>query len=156
MRRGGLSWPGRVLGAVALVLLVLGCSGSDDSAPTVRDLDAAGRDLVVEYMTLLQRGDTAALDRFLSPAFQVTRADGAASDKAAYLTNPPKVETFEISTVHAAQDGAVLTVRWAVKVNETIDGKPVGVGEAPRLSTFVWSDGRWRLTSHANFNKPAS
>ena len=58
--------------------------------------------------------------------------------------------------VQAVQSGNLLTVRWSIEVDELINGKMVNRGNAPRLSTFVWRDGEWKLSSHANFNLPAS
>ena len=34
--------------------------------------------------------------------------------------------------------------------------KVTGKKLAPRLSTFLWENGAWRLLSHANFNPPVS
>ena len=34
--------------------------------------------------------------------------------------------------------------------------KEIAKGEAPRLSSFLWHDGAWRLASHANFALPAT
>jgi hypothetical protein len=39
--------------------------------------------------------------------------------------------------------------------NEVTEGTELSDASAPRLSTFVWSDGDWQLLSHANFNAPA-
>ena len=75
----------RVVAIVALAVTVFGCS-SDEAAPTVRDVDATGRDLVVEFLTILQQADNAALDRFLSPAFQIVRADGNVKGKVGVVT----------------------------------------------------------------------
>ena len=50
------------------------------------------------------------------------------------------------------QDADVLTVRWTVVVDAVLNGQKYGTEEAPRLSSFVWVDGRWRLLTHANFN----
>jgi hypothetical protein len=144
----------RLFAIAALALVVLGCSSAGDVPPKVADVDATARELVVEWMTILQKGDKAALETFLSPAFRLVRADGTAFGKAAYVANPAKVDTYELSSAfEAAQDGPTITVHWAVEVSESFDGKPAGTAEAPRLSTFVWNDGRWRMLSHANFNK---
>jgi hypothetical protein len=52
------------------------------------------------------------------------------------------------------QDGNALTVRWFISVHSIVDGVQTSSDPAPRLSTFIYDDGEWRLTSHANFNAP--
>ena len=52
------------------------------------------------------------------------------------------------------QHGSNLTVRWAVEVNEVINGQTFKQGEAPRLTGFVWNGTRWQITTYANFNLP--
>lgn len=125
-------------------------------APTLKDPAATARGLVTEYLTILQRSDTAALAKFLDPAFQLQRADGTGADRAQYLADPATVTAFTIAQpLTARQDGDVLTVRWGVEVDSVINGTTQAAGTAPRLSTFVWRNGRWRLVSHGNFNRPA-
>jgi hypothetical protein len=53
------------------------------------------------------------------------------------------------------QDGLVLIARYTIAAVETIAGEPHAATPSPRLSTFVWNQGRWRLAGHANFNVPA-
>jgi hypothetical protein len=107
-------------------------------------------------MTLLQNQDTAGLDSFLAPAFQLQRADGSGAAKADYLTKLPTIKSFTLGPdVEAVQDGDLLTVRWQLETDEVANGQSLGLGEAPRLSTFVWRDGRWQMLSHSNFNLPA-
>lgn len=120
--------------AVLLVLALLvvgGCGDSaddtgTDGAPALADPDATGRELTSEYMSILQDGDTQALEEFeLGPE------------------------------VLAEQDVDVLVVRWAVRATEASDKGAMGEEEAPRLSTFAWRDGGWKLVAHANFNTAA-
>ena len=125
-------------------------------APRLKDPAATGRALSTEYLTILQRADTKALAKFLDPAFQLQRADGSGADRTQYLADPAKVVSFEIGpTVTARQHGDVLTVRWTVASDQTINGVVQRAGYAPRLSTYRWSGTRWRLISHGNFNLPA-
>ena len=145
--------------AVLVVALVVGAGpagASSRTAPKLKDPAVTARALVTEYLTILQREDTAALAKFLAPAFQLQRADGTGADKREYLADPATVTAFTIAeTLTARQDGDVLTVRWGVGVDSVINGAVQASGTAPRLSTFVWRDGRWRLVSHGNFNRPA-
>jgi hypothetical protein len=154
-------WSRTALVVSALLgMVTLGSCASDrssDAVPVVTDVQATGRELATKFLTILQSGDRTALDAFLDPAFQLQRADGSGADKAQYLENPAKVKSFTLGKeLSAALDGDALTVRWSVIGNVTINGKEIGKGEAPRLSTFLWHDGSWHLLSHANFAMPAS
>jgi hypothetical protein len=145
--------------AVALLggalLLGIACSGSSsDSAAKLTDPNKTGSDLVNKYITLLQQKDVDGLKTFLSDAFLIQRADGSTSEKADYLQNYPDIGEFTITNVTATQAANALIVRWDLTVHEVIDGKPYDTAPAPRLSTFYYSDGKWQLTSHANFNAP--
>lgn len=123
--------------------------------PVLDDAAATGRELATEFLTILKNGDLAALDAFLDDSFQLQRADGSGQDKAAYLREPAKITAFELGPeVIATQQGGVLSVRWRLVVDGTINGTEVERGEAPRLSTFVWRGDRWRMSSHANFLLP--
>ena len=141
--------------AVAMTVLALASCGSDDAAhaPTLADPAATGALLATEFLTILQGGDVDELDAYLADGFQLQRSDGTGATKVEYLTKPATVNDFMLgSEVVAVQQGDVLTVRWSVTVDEVVNGQVAGKEEAPRLSTFVWVDGRWRLLSHANFN----
>jgi len=138
------------------LIAACGSDSGDDAAPVLADANATGRELATEFLTILQNGDRDALDAFLDESFQLQRADGSGGTKAEYLDNPAQVTSFELGpTVTAAQSGNVLTVRWSVVIDEAVNGNALSKAEAPRLSAFVWDSGRWRLSSHANFNVSA-
>lgn len=151
-----------VLAVLAVTLFATGCSDDDTAddtaaAPVLADVDATGRELATEFLTILQGGDTAVLDGFLADGFQIQRADGSGATKAEYLENPAQVDDFTLGdALTAVQQDDVLTVRWTLEVSEAIDGSDFSDTQAPRLSTFVYVDGRWRLLSHANFNLPVA
>lgn len=149
-----------VAAGVALGPLALSSCAQDESSdavPVVTDVQATGRELATQFLTILQSGDKTALQAFLDDAFQLQRADGSGADKAQYLENPATVKSFTLGKeLTAAINGDVMTVRWSVVGNVVINGKEIGKGEAPRLSTFVWHNGSWHLLSHANFALPAS
>jgi hypothetical protein len=160
----GLTIPAgsRMLRRVALALSVavlLGlsaaCGGGGD-APKLSQPDAVGLEVATEYVTLLQENDLPGLQAFISDAFIIQRADGSTATKSDYLTKLPQIGPFEIGDVTARQAGSTLVVRWTITVQEVINGSTYNTAPAPRLSTFAWNDGRWQLTSHANFNAPAS
>lgn len=125
-----------------------------DTAPALADPATVGHELVNTYISLLAAGQTEGLDGLLSEAFMIQRADGSFATRSEYLANYPEIGRFSITNVSARQDGNVLVVHWYLAVDEVIDGRTFSNTPAPRLSSFAWSDGAWRLTSHANFNVP--
>lgn len=126
---------------------VVGASQARVASPT-----ATGSSLVNQYFELLEKRDVSGLERFLSPAFQVVRADGSTSRKATYLSNFPVVKSFTITGVVATQSNGTLVVRYLVTATGVANGKPYTPGPAPRLSVFDWNRTRWQLAAHANFN----
>jgi hypothetical protein len=144
-----------LLTVVASAVLLVGPAAAAQP-PKLKDPSVTGRDLSDEFLTILQQGDMAALGKFLDPAFQLQRADGTGVTKAEYLAKPAVVGQYRIGdAVQGTQDDDVLVVRWSVSSELQVDGTPYAATEAPRLSTYHWNGKRWRLVSHANFNKPA-
>lgn len=157
-RSSSRAWRALVLAAIASVVLAgsAACSSPGEAAaPQLSDPSKTGQELVQNYMTMLAEGDAEGLEQFFSDAFLRQGAEGLFSNKENYLAALPTVSGFTIQDVTAQQDGAGLVVHWSVSVEETIDGKVLQTTPAPRLSTFIWSDGAWRLLAHANFNPPA-
>jgi hypothetical protein len=107
---------------------------------------------------LVSTKDVAGLQDFMSDAFLVQRADGSyIADKQSYIANLPVFTQYEVTNVVAHQDGRTLIVRHETRVqNQLIDGVPFASAPSPRLSIFVWNDGRWQALGLANFNVPAA
>ena len=148
---------------LALVVLLLGglAACSDDASdgatattvPMLDDPSVTGRELVTEFMSILQRADVEALDGFLAEGFVVQRADGSTATRDEYLAAPIAVSAFELGPeVLGTQNDDVMVVRWSVTASEATADGTFGTEVAPRLSTFVWRDGTWKMISHANFN----
>lgn len=126
-----------------------------EEAPALADPNETGRELVLRFGEILQSKDHAALESFLASAFQMQRADGTSTDREEYLALDINLKNFALGDdLEAHQEGNALTVRWQAKVIETVDGQARSEVFAPRLSTFVWVDGAWRLLAHANFLPP--
>jgi len=141
--------------AVLALVLVSGASATRATsrpAPRLADPTATATRLVNRFFVLLVHKDRAGLQRFLSPAFQVQRADGSGAGKKEYLANLPTVTRFQITQLRATQAGATLVARYLAQVEGIVNGKPYTPGPAPRLSVFSWSGKRWQLAAHANFN----
>ena len=143
-----------MLAVAALVAAAIACGDDDDSAPELGDADSTGEELVDEFIVLVRDGNVDGLEGFLSDAFMLQRADGSFATKDEYLSNLTEIGEYEIDDVSAQQDGDALVVHWTLTIEEVIDGQPFATDPAPRLSTFVWSDDRWQLIAHANFNAP--
>jgi len=153
-RRSGLALAGPLLGTI----LLLGGSaalaqGTDDAAvPVVSDPDATGTELVTEYVRLIQDGDSTDLAAFLDPGFQIVRANGDHYGRDTYLAEGlPVIESFTIADVDATQAGPTLIVFWTIDSVQVVDGAQQPSGPLPRLTTFAWIDGDWKLVAHANF-----
>jgi hypothetical protein len=135
-----------------LFALALPAGSAAAPAPALKDPTAIGRSLVIRFFVLLQHKDRTGLETFLSPAFQVQRADGSANEKEAYLASLPTVNKFYLSKLSATQAGGTLVVRYLARAEGLVNGKPYTPGPAPRLSVFSWNGERWQLAAHANFN----
>ncbi|MFL5912397.1 MAG: nuclear transport factor 2 family protein [Gaiellaceae bacterium] len=145
----------RVLVLLAALVLALApglSAATGRPAPTFADPNVAGSRLVDDFFTLLVHKDAAGLQRFLSPAFQVQRADGSAAGKSVYLAALPTVTAFTITNLAATQTGGVIVVRYLATATGLVNGKPYTPGPAPRLSVFTWTGAQWQLAAHANFN----
>jgi uncharacterized protein DUF4440 len=132
----------------ALVLVAVPASGASQAATP----EETARPLVVRFFKLVRDRDVAGLVTFLSPAFQVQRADGSGLGKAEYLDRLPTVLKFTLTNLKATRAGATLVVRYHATVEGLVNGKPYTPGPAPRLSVFHWTGKRWQLAAHANFN----
>jgi hypothetical protein len=145
-----------ILLACALGLALAACSSatqpSERPAPRLTDPSAAARPLVDRFFTLIEEKNVPGLRSFLSPAFQLQRADGTASAKEQYLTELPTIDSFGITQLVATQDGSVLIARYQATVEGLVNGRPYTPGPAPRLSVFSWNGQGWQLVAHANFN----
>lgn len=143
--------------AVAVVALVMapGATGAPVSgrpAPQSSNPTGTAKQLVNQFFVLLAHKDRAGLQRFLSPAFQVQRADGSGAEKKDYLANLATINQFHITQLRATRADGTLVVRYLARVEGVVNGKPYTPGPAPRLSVFVWNGKRWQLAAHANFN----
>jgi len=117
---------------------------------------AWARHLVVEFLTILQQDDPApALTTYLDPAFQIQRANGTREDKASYLANPAHFGDFEVSGYRVTRNGTVIVATFNVAAKETIDGVVYRKTPAPRIGTWLFSKGAWRLIAYGNFNAPS-
>ena len=117
---------------------------------------AWARHLVVEFLTILQQDDPVpALTTYLDPAFQIQRANGTREDKASYLANPARFGDFEVTGYRVTRNGIVIVATFNVAAKGTIGGVVYRKTPAPRIGTWLFSKGAWRLISYGNFNAPS-
>jgi Domain of unknown function (DUF4440) len=131
-------------------------AASAPAAPTrLADPVATGTQLLNRFMGGLVADDTARMSALLAPAWIIQRANGTWATRDQYLAAMPDVRQYQITDVTARYTAPALVVRSFVATQEvSAAGVTVTSRKAPRLSTFAWSGGRWRMTSHANFNPP--
>jgi hypothetical protein len=146
----------RLIGALVAALALTGAAAGSASAatppssPDMAHRHVSDERLASEFLRINQAGDATALARFLAPAFLIQRSDGTYLTKAQYLTRPSKIDAFQLSDVHGTRTEKVRVIRYTLVATIAIDGKEVPQDPAPRISTFVWRDGAWRLLMHAN------
>jgi len=146
-----------VLLSSTVVFTASAVAAATDATTTTAAIGSAAavttaKPLVTKYFTLIQNKDKAGLDKFLSPAFELQRADGSGSGKADYLQNIPTVQSFNLTNFTASRTGDVLVVRYLADATGIVNGKPYSPGPAPRLSVFKRDGKKWQIVAHANFN----
>ncbi|MBU6363192.1 MAG: hypothetical protein KGQ95_03120 [Acidobacteria bacterium] len=148
--------------AVAVVAAV-GAGSSDATGATVdrpapkrlANPDTTATQLLSRFLGALAADDEVKLGSLLSPAWMIQRANGTWANRAQYLAAMPDVRQYQIVDVMAQYAMPTLVVRSRTATQEMTAGGALSTSPlAPRLSTFTWQDGRWRMTSHANFNPP--
>lgn len=144
-------------------------AGGDTTATTVdpgefaaplADPAATGRELAQRFLDILGNPNPAPLlEEFLAPAFQIQRSNGTFANKEEYVAQPASVARFTIADegFRAYQEGPALTVRFAVAIEEQINGEELRVTDADRLGVFIRTPRGWQLLAWSNFNPvPAS
>ena len=147
--------------AAAFAIGLAGATGAaqaatDHPAPTrLANPDATATQLLNRFFGALAADNAVKLGALLSPAWMIQRANGTWATRAQYLAAMPDVRQYQIVDVMALYAMPTLVVRSRTATQEVnASGATVTSRFAPRFSTFTWQDGRWRMTSHANFNPP--
>jgi hypothetical protein len=98
-----------------------------------------------------ESADLLALARFLSPQFLLQRPDGTYITRDQYLLNPSRVEDYTVTDVVGTRTGNVRVIRYTVNTTQFQNGQQITQDPVPRISTYVWRGGAWRIVAHANF-----
>ncbi len=147
-------------GLIAVVALA-GCGvasasppggGAAAISPRVTDPVVTAQALLEEFFAALVARDQVAMNRILSPAFQIERSDGSHATKAEYVANMPGVSAGPIDVIEAYYDRGALSVKYLANVTTTIDGVPF-TSTQPRLAAWHFARARWQMLTLANFNR---
>ena len=99
-------------------------------------------------------GGPKALEKILAPEYQLMRGNGVGFDRDGYISRgvgTVSIERdFSPEEIVVTRSGDIMVARYMLRINETIDGKPVAK-RAPRLTVFRNIGGKWMVTAHANF-----
>ena len=152
----------RILLVLALALPLAVAAPAQAAERATAEQQAAnlelGTRLVDRVWSLLVAGDPDDLRVFLSPAFQVQRANGSGQNRNQYLASfansTTVISDFALSKIRVTRAGGVVVVRYVSQTTQTISGTPYSAAPAPRIATFVQTPKGWRMTSNANFNAP--
>jgi hypothetical protein len=135
--------------AVVVALLLAPAAPASAASP-----NALGTKLVKRFLTQVMDKDIPGLRRFMSPAFQLQRADGSRVTKAEYLSNPSTVRSFQMRGLRATTSGNILVATFEASSDTVVNGQQFKTGFGPRIATFVHTKSGWQITSYANFNTP--
>lgn len=117
------------------------------------DLTETARAALVAYTAATLKGP-AALAPYLAPEFQIMRANGVGYDRDGYLNKGVGTIVgkpgFSHEDIVATRAGDLLVVRYFLRIDEVIQGKPIKK-RAPRLTVFRNVGGAWKVVAHANF-----
>jgi hypothetical protein len=133
-----------------MMILAIGFS---DSARAADDLTATARAALIAYTKATLAGSKV-LAPMLAPEFQIMRTNGVGYGRQDYLAKGvPSISAapdFFHQDITATHSGDILVVRYFLRINETIQGKPVKK-HAPRLTVFRNVGGAWKVVAHSNF-----
>ena len=144
----------RVLGALAALALVVPATAQaapKPSSPAMAKKHVSDTALANEFLRILKAKDQTALARFLSPQLLLQRPDGSYLTRSEYLANPARVDDYTLSDVVGTRTGDVRVIRYTVTATQFIDGQQVTQDPVPRISTYIYRGGAWRIVAHANF-----
>lgn len=109
-----------------------------------------GSRLVHRFYNELVRRDVARLRAFLSPAFQIQRADGSRDTKAHYLRHLPDVLSYRVQKLVETTASGVVVVTYLTSTTQLVNGQHVHSGFAPRISAFVHGARGWQMVSQGD------
>lgn len=114
--------------------------------------NAVAEQLVTKFFTLIKNKDQAAMSKFLDPAWLSLTSNGTSRDHKTFVAEMPTINDFAVAHVTARLHDFLLSTRYMLKANGSIAGHPYSADFAPRLSTFTYCSGAWKMLSQGNFD----
>lgn len=126
---------------------------SADAISAADEMTETARTALVAFTEAVLAGPQT-LAPMLAPEYQIMRANGVSYDRDAYLDRGAGTVSarpdFSHEELVVTADDEVMVVRYFLRIDETIDGKPVK-RRAPRLTVFRKIDDVWKVVAHSNF-----
>ncbi|NKB49668.1 MAG: DUF4440 domain-containing protein [Alphaproteobacteria bacterium] len=117
------------------------------------DMMDEARAALVEFTEAVLAGPDV-LAPLLAPEYQIMRTNGVGYDRDGYLNRGAGSVNAQPDFSHedlvVTVDDDVMVVRYFLRIDETIDDKPVKK-RAPRLTVFRKIDDIWKVVAHSNF-----
>ena len=136
---------------IAVISTVVSLSA--EAPATADDMMDTARKLLIEFTEAVLAGPET-LAPILAPEYQIMRTNGVGYDRDGYLNRGASTISakpdFSHEDIVATKSDDVLVVRYFLRIDETIDGKPVKK-RAPRLTVFRKIGDVWKVVSHSNF-----
>ena len=151
--------PLAALACAFVLLLAMSSFANSADASTKNGIlkgNPSNKVLASEFLLLLKAENKTGLKNFLDKAFLLQRGDGSYLNKKQYLADPSIVDSYKIRNIVATRKGNVRVMRYEANTVQIVNGQDVPGGWIPRLSTYVKTNGKWTLISHANFLLPPS
>jgi hypothetical protein len=145
-----------VLAASTAAVALAACGSSWDDNATPTQADSLAKTQVERLFNDVLKRDTADLQEFLAPNFQLMRSNGSGGDKKQYIGNLPTLKSFSLGPVHGLEYNGTLSATYTANTDLTVAGKAFTQGPNPVLSVFVKHGGQWRLVGHGYFTAPKS
>ena len=120
--------------------------------PKGTQANATAERLVTKFFHLIEAKDRSGMSAFLTKGWMAQTSDGTGRDRQLFLDTLPNVQSFSIDKVNARLDGFLLVSRYLSMVQGDINGKPYSSEFAPRLATFSFCSGKWKMVSQGNFD----
>ena len=132
---------------LAAILCLWACS----ALPAVADEAVTGDRLVRQLWGSLHQGNYDGVEAMLAPAFQSVHEGGVRDreQEIAYLRGM-KVTEYALSNIVASGGDSLYVVTYRLTLKGTLNGRPLAVNGAPRLSVFAKEGDAWRWAAHAN------
>ncbi len=134
-----------------LAIAALACLWVFFAASAHADEAMTGDRLVRQLWGSLQQGNYDGVEAMLAPAFQSVHEGGVRDreQEIAYLRGM-KVNEYSLGNIVATGGDSLYVVSYRLTLKGSLNGRPLVINGAPRLSVFAREGGVWRWTAHAN------